>query len=451
MQRSPTWRWRPSVPVVSILSLVALSACGKGSGSSATTAAAASACDTTLTLPTGFCATIFADSLGHPRHIAVAANGDVYVNTSPGRGTTKESGGVFVALRDTNHDGHADVITRFGPDASGAKVGGTGIAVYNGYVYAENGADIVRYKLNPASLAPDTTAEVVLSDMPTEHGHTMHPFIIDTAGTLYVDMGSATNSCQVKDRTLQSPGHQPCTELVDRAGIWKFDAKQTGQKTNAKARFATGLRNSEGYAINPADGKFYATQHGRDQLGENWPKHYNDTASAELPAEELVAVTQGGDYGWPYCYFDGQQGKLVLAPEYGGDGKKVGLCSSKRAPVGWYPAHWAPDDLLFYSGSLFPARYHGGAFIAFHGSWNRAPLPQGGYNVTFVPWSDHPDSTHETFADGFAGANKQPDKADHRPTGLAQGPDGAMYITDDQNGRVWKVTYKAAATGDNKS
>jgi glucose/arabinose dehydrogenase len=423
-----------------------LAACkGGGNGTSATTAAADSACASAgLTLPQGFCATVFADSIGHGRHIAVAANGDVYVNTTPRRrvpGSTP-AGGYIVALRDTSHHGHADVIARFGPSEADSGSGGTGIAVHGGYVYAEDGPRIVRYKLRQGELVPDTTAEVVVKGMPVAGDHGMHPFIIDTAGTMYVDLGSATNSCQAKNRTLQSPGHRPCTELQTRAGIWKFDANRVGQTFSPTARFATGLRNAEGYAINPADGKLYATQHGRDQLAENWPKFYTAAQSAELPAEEVVLVAQHGDYGWPYCYFDGAKGKLVLAPEYGGNGTAVGMCASKRAPVCWYPAHWAPDDLLFYTGTQFPAHYRGGAFIAFHGSWNRAPLPQGGYNVTFVPWSTHPDSAHETFADGFAGQYMQPDKAEHRPVGLAQGPDGSLYITDDQNGRVWRVTYK---------
>jgi glucose/arabinose dehydrogenase len=428
-------------PAGCLIPVIAALACS-GGGSSA--AAKASACDSTLTLPAGFCATVFADSLGHTRHIAVAANGDVYINTTPARGASSEvhPGGVVVALRDTNHDGRADVVARFGPDGATPKAGGTGIAVYGGYVYAEDGTRIVRYKLRPGELVPDSVAEVVISGLPDSGDHTMHPFIIDSAGAMYVDMGSATNSCQAKNRISQSPGYRPCTELSTRAGIWKYDANRAAQVFSSKQRFATGLRNSEGYAINPADGKLYATQHGRDQLYDNWPKFFTAAQSAELPAEEVVRVDSGGDYGWPYCYFDGQQAKLVLAPEYGGNGKTVGLCAKKSAPVGWYPGHWAPDDMLFYRGTQFPAHYRGGAFIAFHGSWNRAPLPQGGYNVTFVPWSAQPDSTHETFADGFAGAVKQPDKADHRPTGLAQGSDGALYITDDQHGRVWKVTYR---------
>jgi glucose/arabinose dehydrogenase len=151
------------------------------------------------------------------------------------------------------------------------------------------------------------------------------------------------------------------------------------------------------------------------------------------------------------CYFDNQQKKLVQAPEYGGDGgKSVGDCGSKTAPEAYFPAHWAPDGLVFYSGSQFPAHYKGGAFIAFHGSWNRAPGPQGGYQVAFVPFSGGKPTDpakYETFANGFAGVPLGPDandKAAHRPTGVAVGPDGSLYIADDKGGRVWKVVYKGS-------
>jgi mono/diheme cytochrome c family protein len=163
-----------------------------------------------------------------------------------------------------------------------------------------------------------------------------------------------------------------------------------------------------------------------------------------LPAEELMELKPGADYGWPECYFDGFQKKLVLAPEYGGDGgKTVGLCAERSAPVAFFPAHWAPNALLIDSNSNFPAPYRDGAFIAFHGSWNRTPAPQAGYNVVFQPLSaGKVTRPYVLFADGFAGASKEPGRAAFRPTGLAAGPDGALYIADDSHGRIWRVTYE---------
>jgi len=156
----------------------------------------------------------------------------------------------------------------------------------------------------------------------------------------------------------------------------------------------------------------------------------------------LLLIKKGGDYGWPECYYDSFAGKLVLAPEYGGDGKKIGVCAEKTGPVAAFPAHWAPNGMVRYDKTQFPERYRNGMFIAFHGSWDRAPYPQGGYNVVFQPLSGvRASAPCEIFADGFAGANKSPQGAAHRPSGLAVGPDGALYISDDVTGRIYRVTY----------
>jgi glucose/arabinose dehydrogenase/cytochrome c5 len=392
-----------------------------------------------IALPPGFCATVFADHIGPARHMVIAPNGTVYVNTWSGR----YDGGSLVALQDTDGDGQADVTKRFGETLAQGSHGGTGIALYNGALYAEVNDRIVRYALPQGAITPAGPAETIVSGLPLTGDHPMHPFAIDAKGMLYVDVASATNSCQVENRMPESPGDQPCTELKTRGGIWRYDANKTGQKFSAAQRYATGIRNADGIAIDATGLGVYATQHGRDELYQNWSSLYTVEQGANLPAEELLRVEEGADYGWPECYFDNDQKKLVLAPEYGGDGgKTVGVCADKKPPVAFFPAHWAPNDLLLYDGAQFPVAYRGGAFIAFHGSWNRAPLPQGGYNVVFQPLSGgKPAGNYVVFANGFAGADMQPGEAVHRPSGVAAAPDGSIYISDDQGGRIWRVTY----------
>jgi glucose/arabinose dehydrogenase/mono/diheme cytochrome c family protein len=402
-----------------------------------------------IALPPGFCATVFADNIGHARHLVVAANGVVYVNTWSGAYYGNKPplpGGFLVALKDTHSVGRADVIRRFGDGVPQGSAGGTGIAIFNYALYFEQNDRIVRYRLSGPSIAPRGRPEIIVSGMPLGGDHPMHPFIIDASGSIFVDIGSATNSCQVGNRMPRSPGISPCTELETRGGIWRFDANRTGQKFSPQQRYATGIRNGEGMSFDSA-GRLLVTQHGRDQLGENWPDLYPPGVGQELPAEEVVQLEHNGDYGWPFCYFDGAQKRLVLGPEYGGNGgHEVGLCAQKRAPIAFFPAHWAPDDLVIYNAEQFPSPYRGGAFIAFHGSWNRAPSPQAGYNVAFQPFTDGKTSgDYIVFADGFAGAEKAPGRAAFRPTGLALGPDGALFVSDDVHGRIWRISYHGAA------
>jgi glucose/arabinose dehydrogenase/mono/diheme cytochrome c family protein len=405
--------------------------------------------DSGLTLPPGFCATIFADGIGHARHMVAAADGVLYVNTWSGRyygNDTPHAGGFLVALQDKSGSGKANVTERFGETVQSGGAGGTGIGLYQERLYAEINDRIVRYALPKGAIVPKGASETVVSGLPLGGDHPMHPFIIDAHGALFVDVASATNACQEKNRILRSPGLSPCTELETRGGIWRYDANKTNQTFSPGDRYATGIRNGEGFAID-GDGRLFVTQHGRDQLHANWPDLYKLEEEATLPAEEVVLLKEGGDYGWPECYFDSFQMKLVLAPEYGGDGgKKIGECANKLAPAAAFPAHWAPNAMVRYDKTEFPARYRNGVFIAFHGSWDRAPYAQQGYNVVFQPLAgDRASGECEIFADGFAGAVKSPAKAAHRPSGLAVGPDGSLYVSDDVRGRVYRIVYSGGS------
>src|SRR5215472_4303460 len=238
--------------------------------------------DSGLTLPGGFCATVFADGIGHARHMVVSPSGVLYVNTWSGRyygNDSPHAGGFLVALQDKNGSGKADIIERFGETAQSGGAGGTGIGMYKGAIYAEINDRIVRYLLPTASIVPSRSADTIVSGLPLGGDHPMHPFIIDAEGAMYVDVASATNACQAENRTLKSPGLNPCTELETRGGIWRYDANKTNQVFSPAERFATGIRNAEGFAID-SNGRVFVTQHGRDQLRSNWPDLYKPDEEA---------------------------------------------------------------------------------------------------------------------------------------------------------------------------
>ena len=389
------------------------------------------ACETSpegITLPQGFCAITVAESLGRARHIAVAPNGDLFVAMNNARGAR---GGV-VALRDTDRDGRADLTERFGIN------GGTGILLHGTWLYFATNDAVLRYPMRPGSLTPSGEPDTVVMGLPSDRGHPAKSIAIGRDGALHVNIGSPSNMCSVREQ----PQPDPCPELENRAGIWRFDANRLRQTQADGRRFAAGIRNAVGVTINPATGTLFAVQHGRDNLHQFFPQLYSEQESAESPSEELQAVQEGDDFGWPYCYHENAQGKKLLTPEYGGDKHSEGRCAQVEEPVAYFPGHWAPNSVVFYNATQFPARYRGGAFIAFHGSWNRAPRPQAGYNVVFVPMrGDSATGPFEVFADGFAGENVSPNGARYRPTGVGIATDGGLYIVDGQKGRIWKVMY----------
>lgn len=386
-----------------------------------------------LTLPDGFQASVVTDSLGRARHITVDDNGDLYIvlrNPKDGNG--------IAAVRDANNDGESDIIEYFG------EVTGTGIQLHNGYLYVSSDTSVVRYAMSGDELVPDAEPEIIISGFPEQGQHAAKSFTFDNSGNIYVNVGAPSNACQEQTRTKGSPGQDPCPQLERQAGIWQFSATTTGQTQQDDGhRYATGIRNAVALDWNDATDNLYLVQHGRDQLNTLWPEHYNAEENAALPAEEFFLVNDGDNFGWPYAYYDWQKDQKMVMPEYGGDGETPVEDGKYENPIMAFPGHWAPNDLLFYTADHFPGKYQNGAFIAFHGSWNRAPEPQEGYKVVFVPFDGKtPAGDFEEFATGFPGSDTpQPGTADYRPMGLAQGPDGSLYITDSQKGKIWRVMY----------
>lgn len=383
-----------------------------------------------LELPEGFKGQTVAQALGRARHIAFNSNGDLFVKLE----RLNEGKGIL-RLRDTDKDGIFDDTLKFGNYI------GTGIAVKNNYLYASSNDQVFRYKLNAQGDVENMESpDLIVTGLVNKRQHASKSITLDNAGNIYVNIGAPSNVCQEEDRKKGSPGMNPCPILETAGGIWQFKADKLNQSYAEGIRYSTGLRNVVGLDWNSSVNDLYAMQHGRDGLFQNFPDLFDQKAGANNPAEELFRLKKGADCGWPYCYFDNDKQKKLVNPEYGGDRNRDDLCEGKTKSIVQFPGHMAPNALLFYTGKQFPARYKNGAFIAFHGSWNRAPEPQAGYFVVFVPFKDGmPSGNWEVFANGFAGENIN--RAKYRPCGLAQSPDGSLYVSDDNTGMIWKISY----------
>ena len=403
-----------------------------------------------LFLPENFEALVVAESTGRARHIVVNDNGDIYVKLT--FNDAMNGAGGTVGLRDINNDGKADSITYFG-DYKDEGNSAVGVTIHNGFLYTSTVRTVLRNKLTPGKLVPESKTEVILTDTDknvVKNWHTTKPLAFDNRGNMYVPFGSPSDAGQ--DITKFGPvgipagvGLDPSPELEKHAGIWRFDANKTGQTQNDGYKYATGIRSVVGMQWNPMNENLYAVVNGIDNFHTIYPNLFSSWQAAVLPAESFIKVTEGSNFGWPYAYYDQMQGKNVLAPAYGGDGKKTGRANEFDKPVMAFPGHWAPMDFLFYQGNQFPARYNKGAFIAFHGSTDRSPYPQAGYIVCFVPFENGaPNGKWEVFADGFTGVDTVANTSDavYRPMGLAAGPDGSLYISESNKGKIWRVMYK---------
>lgn len=406
-----------------------------------------------LFLPDGFQALVVVDSIGNARHLAVNDNGDIYVKLTR-NDKTKGDGGGTVGLRDLDGDGRADSIVYFG-DYKDIGSSAVGMSIHDGYLFTSTVNQVLRTKLTPGKLVPENKTEVMLTDLDTgvaHHWHTTKPVAFDEEGYMYVPFGSPSDAGQ--DLQLYGPvgipggkGLDPAPERENYAGVWRFRADKTNQTQKDGYKFSTGLRSIVGMTWNPRDKSVYAVMNGIDNFHTIYPKTFSSWQAAVLPSELLVKLKDSADFGWPYAYYDHMQKKNVLQPGYGGDGKIIGRAAQFDTPVIGFPGHWAPMDVLFYNGDQFPERYKNGAFVALHGSTDRSPYPQAGFIVCFVPFKNGVATGDiEVFADGFTQVDTvvNTNDAKYRPMGLAVGPDGSLYISESNQGRIWRVMY----TGD---
>ena len=386
-----------------------------------------------LVLPPGFRAIVVADKLGPTRFITVATNGDIYVK--------KTRAGV-IGLRDTKGDGRADVIRTFGNEVGG----GTGVAVRNQWLYVSSNDAVYRYKLNPGELVPTEAPEAIVVGLPPgQRQHEAKAFAFDESNHLFVEVGCPSNSSGDPDRAPGAKGVDPAGLFVQHGCFWRFDADKTNQdQVKDGFHFSTGMRHSVSVAWNPVSKALFITLMGRDQLNTVDPADYDALDNAERISEEFHELKQGVNLGWPYTYWDPYKKLRMLSPEYGGDNRKHDDNPSFDKPIIGFPGHWAPLQMCLYDGAQFPEKYRNGMFLAFHGSWNRAPLPQAGYRVVFIPFDASGMATgqYENFAMGFAGGDEWNIRnARYRPCGVAVGPDGSLYISETEKGRIWRVIY----------
>jgi len=403
-----------------------------------------------LRLPPGFHATVVAEGLGPIRHLAVRGNGAIYLSTpqnQEGRGA-----GIVALHLDASH--HADEIEHFG-----SVDGGTGIRFHNDRLYASTPSAVYRFTFRGNELVPSSQPELIVDGMPASHpgfNRVNRPIAFGAKGDLFVALDASANLCTVQ--TLPPPGQpqpasgaslvgaRPCPDLGTRAGVWRFDANKIGQKFPADGeQWATGIRDIDSLDWSPADGHLYGIMHGRDNTHRFWPDLVSADADDHI-ADEMQRISKLTDFGWPYTYFDGARNVRLISPEYGGDGQRLAPDGTYSAPVlTFHSRRAAPVDLLFYRGNAFPRPYRGGAFVVLHGTQNR-----NGYDVVFVPFDRAGKAGAPTvFADGFAAFDASATArgpARYRPIGIAEAPDGALYVADSQKGRVWRIAYHGDAS-----
>ncbi|GGR55012.1 sorbosone dehydrogenase [Deinococcus seoulensis] len=372
----------PSAPPVRRLGRAAGTALLAAALAAAGTGGAQGASPDGLSVPDGFKVTLFADGFKKPRFMVVASNGDVLISDP--------SAGTVTVMPDRDRDGKADSRQVY---ASGLNQP-HGLAIQGGFLYVANTDGVVRFPYRAGDTKASAAPQKVVN-LPGGGGHSTRTVEFGPDGRMYVSVGSTCNVCEESD--------------PKRAAIWVYDADGKNGKP-----YATGLRNAVG--IEWFGGQLFATNNGRDQLGD------------DLPPEGFYRVKDGGFYGWPYCYTTQPGQAQVWDKDFGR--KSADTCKAATPAFSLTTAHSAPLGLAFYDGKTFPAEYRGQMFAALHGSWNRSV--KSGYKVIMID----PQSGKTTdFLTGFLKGQT----VSGRPVDLVVAADGALLLSDDGAGRVWRI------------
>jgi glucose/arabinose dehydrogenase len=348
----------------------------------------------TLQAPEGFEVGVFAEELGNPRMMAVADDGTVYV-------TRPESNDV-VALRDEDGDGRADGAPRVvASDLDMVH----GIALRDGRIYLATVNEIYEGRITDDGAISDLTA--MIDDLPEGGQHPRRTIDFGPDGKLYLQIGSSCNNCMETDESM--------------AAISVIDPADWSRRV-----FAHGLRNTLGFDWHPDTGQMWGVDHGSDWRGD------------DVPPDELNLLQDGAHYGWPYCWGERRPDWLSSAEPPDGTSKEQFCAERTQAPALGFEAHSAGIDFLFYDGEQFPQQYRGDAFIAQRGSWNReAPV---GYKVVRVRFENGQPGEVQDFLADFLTDDRKSQLG--RIAGLAVAADGALLVSEDTNGVIYRVSHE---------
>ena len=341
-----------------------------------------------LTVPPGFAIDVFADKVGSVRFMAIDPAGTLLVS--------EPSAGRVLALPDKNGDGKADSVQTVvtGLDQP------HGLAFHDGVLYIAETSRVQRFAYDPATMK--ATQPALLARLPSGGGHWTRTVVFGPDGRMYVSVGSSCNVCRESDKR--------------RAAILRFNADGSGEQL-----FSTGLRNAVGLAIHPATGALWATVNERDWRGD------------DLPPDYVTEVREGSVHGWPDCV------TVRGRPQADTSFAKGAACDKVAPPSVEIQAHSAPIGLVFYTGTQFPEEYRGSLFVAYRGSWNRT-LPTG-YKIVRIRFRDG-QPTGSPLVEDFATGWLEGTSAWGRPVDLVVGRDGALYLSDQGSGRIYRITHR---------